>query len=105
MKSLYEVGDVVKIKRLSKVGNYRHGVNDEMIEVSGETFEIVSVEPSFSSEGEIPDDGFRYKLKDNPWAWASSMFEEQVVKKSTKSKTKTKISFHKNKKLKFDFSL
>lgn len=110
MESLYKVGDTVRIKQLSiKSENYRHGVNYEMVDQSGKTFKIVSVEPSMASEGIIPDDGFKYKLEGSIWAWASSMFEESPVKKSTKSKkskeSKVKISFHKKKKLKFNFSL
>lgn len=110
MQPLYKVGDTVKIKQLSaKSEAYRHGINDEMIDQSGKTFKIVSVEPSMAPKGLLPDDGFKYKLEDSIWAWASSMFEESPVKKSSKTKKskepKVKISFHKKKKLKFNFSL
>jgi hypothetical protein len=108
LESLYEVGDIVKIKQLSKEDGYRFGLNGEMMSVSGRTFEIASLEPATCPGAKLPDDGFRYKLKGIGWSWASSMFEESSTKKSTKSKTKKskiKISFHKKKKLKFNFSL
>ena len=111
MESLYKVGDIVTIRPLS-IGDdqkYRYGLNDEMVKQSGKTFEIASVLPACASfEGELPDDGFVYSLKNIGWAWVTSMFEESTTKKSTKlksKKSKTKISFHKKKKLKFNFSL
>lgn len=112
MESLYKVGDVVKIKQLSadEDGDYRFGVNSDMAKKSGKSFEIVDVSPTIAFEGRFSDDGFKYMLKGNSWAWASSMFEEPKGKgkKSTKSKTgksKIKISFSKKRKLKFNFSL
>ena len=76
MESKYKVGDTVKIKQLSVEGGYRHGVNSEMIELSGKTFKISSIELSMSRAGEIPDDGYKYILEGSPWSWASSMFED-----------------------------
>lgn len=108
MESLYKVGDVVKIKQLSidDDSDYRFGVNTEMVKQSGKTFEIERVSSTMAFEGIIPDDGFCYKLKGIGWSWASSMFEES--KKTAKSKSKKseiKISFHKKKEVKFNFSL
>lgn len=113
MKPLYKVGDVVKIKNLSMDDDlkYRFGLNDLMIKLSGKTFKITSVRITGHPEGEIPDDGYLYTLEGkegNHWSWASSMFEESFTRKLTRSnsnKSEIKISFHKNKKLKFNFSL
>ena len=109
MESLYKVGDVVKIKKLIESDDYRFGINDDMADQSGKTFEIVDVLPTIAPESKLPDDGFKYKLRGSSWAWASSMFEKRPVKKSTEPKKskefKTKIFFHNKKKLKFDFSL
>jgi len=110
MESLYKIGDIVKIKQLSKnKEGYRFGVNEEMEEASGKIFEIEDVVLSNSSlTYPKPDDGFRYTLRGSRWSWASSMFEESSTKKTTKSKTKkskTKISFHKKKEIKFNFNL
>lgn len=108
MESLYNVGDTVKIKKLSLENgdDYRYGLNDKMVEASGKTFEIESVQLSGYPQCKLPDDGFVYKLKGINWKWVTSMFEGSS-KKSTKSKNKKsiKISFHKKKKLKFNFSL
>ncbi|WP_287385568.1 hypothetical protein [Lachnospira sp.] len=74
-----------------------------MVELSGETFKIILLEPSICPPGTIPDDGFKYKLEGSIWSWASSMFETST--KSKNKKSKTKISFHKKRKIQFDFSL
>jgi len=109
MGPLYKVGDIVKIKQLSIDDDkkYRYGLNDEMVRQSGKTFEIRAVSPaSASSEGKLPDDGFVYSLKNVGWSWVTSMFEESSTKKKTRSKkSEIKVSFHKKKKLKFNFSL
>jgi hypothetical protein len=76
MESKYKVGDTVKIKQLSVDGDYRHGINSEMIEQAGKTFKIISVSLSDSPACKIPDDGFTYRLDGISWAWASSMFED-----------------------------
>lgn len=110
MESLYEIGDVVKIKKLSLENgdDYRYGLNHDMVEQSGKIFEIIDVTPSTYPQCKLHDDGFKYRLKGSNWSWVSSMFEGPSTKKSAKSKTKKskiKISFHKKKKLKFNFSL
>lgn len=80
--SKYKVGDTITIKDLSKEssGSYRFGLNPDMRNMSGQSFKIKSC--SFVSDspglGELPDDGYRYKLEGDSgnWSWASSMFKD-----------------------------
>jgi len=76
----YRAGDIVTIKQLSKndccSGNYRFGLNSEMVALGGKSYTIRSVELSTADAGKIPDDGYRYKLAGEMWSWASSMFED-----------------------------
>ena len=80
-KPKYKVGDTVTIKQLSmkdyRSGDYRFGLNSEMIDLAGESYTIKSIEPSGDDACRIPDDGYRYKLEGIGWSWASSMFEDQ----------------------------
>lgn len=79
----YTIGDIVTIKKLTRDdGEYRFGLNSEMMEASGRAFTIKSIELTTASPGKIPDDGYRYKLEGSPWSWASSMFEDPPEKTS-----------------------
>lgn len=76
----YRVGDTITIKQLSMrdycSGDYRFGLNSEMIALAGKSYTIKSVEPTTADPGKIPDDGYRYRLEGEEWSWASSMFED-----------------------------
>ena len=79
----YKIGDIVTIKKLTRDdGEHRFGLNSEMMEASGRSFTIKSIELTTASPGKIPDDGYRYKLEGSPWSWASSMFEDPLEKTS-----------------------
>ena len=86
--SKFQVGDIITIKQLrladDEAGMYRFGLNDAMIALSGESCTIKNIEKTTSSPGKLPDDGYRYRLEEDPgeWSWASSMFEGTIEGKS-----------------------
>lgn len=104
---LYKIGDVVKIKQFSLKDreSYRFGLNEDMVNASGKTFEIIDVSDTTAFPGTVPDDGFKYTLKGSGWNWASFMFEKSSKKPTKSKKSKIKISFSKKRKIKFNFSL
>ena len=86
--SKFQVGDIITIKRLSleddKAGMYRFGLNNSMVALSGKSCTIKNIESTTSTPGKLPDDGYRYRLEEDPgkWAWSSSMFEDTTEGKS-----------------------
>ena len=95
-KSIFKVGDMVTIKDLTKGtgSEYRFGINSDMIEMSGQSFEIASIEEADPRTGDgcIPDDGYRYKLENALWSWASSMLQKASEASIIHSVIKTKDS-------------
>lgn len=85
--SKFQVGDFVTIKQLSleddEAGMYRFGLNAAMVALSGKSFKIEDIRTNANSPGKLPDDGYRYSLEGNRWAWASSMFEGTTKDEST----------------------
>lgn len=99
-KPKYKVGQKVTIKKLDIRDRYAHrfSINPHMVPLSGATVTIVEVCNTLADPGVIPNDGYKYHVAENDWSWASSMFEES-------GEYDTTISFHKKKRLKFNFSL
>lgn len=107
----YQIGDVVTIKRLTseddKAGLYRFGLNSDMIKQSGKSFRIRDIQTTISSPGEIPDDGYRYKLEGDPgnWSWSSAMFEDPDDSTSSSNTENISAFIRKKKCPELDFSL
>lgn len=80
MKPKYKIGDIVTIKkkRDGDGNDYRFCFTDTMLrDYGGKSYEIINIRIADISSAEIiPDDGYRYYLKDASFTWASSMFEE-----------------------------
>ena len=91
--SKFQVGDFITIKQLrledDKANMYRFGLNSVMVALSGKSCKIKSVNKTGSAPGKLPDDGYLYRLEEDPgnWAWASSMFEGTIKDESTKGES------------------
>ena len=109
--SKFQVGDIITIKQLrledDKAGLYRFGLNSNMVALSGKSCSIKSIESNTSSPGKLPDDGYRYRLEEDPgkWAWASSMFESTIEDESTKDESNIDAFVHKKRYPVLDFTL
>ena len=110
MEPKYKVGDIVTVKKVRErdSGDYRFSFPDHMVETyGGKSFRIESVEEEKLHDPRgVPDDGHKYRLEGNGWAWASSMFEESSEALSLDLSTDSLDAFIKrNKRPELDFNL
>ena len=79
----FNIGEKVVVSAKIKQGSkYRFGFIDTMNPFYGKIVTIVDREETLADPKEIPDDGYRYKIKEDNgfFGWASSMFSPLAKK-------------------------